>query len=297
MSALAPTLSRKRWTISASIRRSTDAKVARAVSSSAMVTNSSAACACSMSPGPKTTASIPCSEKRAASVQNPRSTALRSRSPSSGANAAKIAGGERRARLDQRPLDRVRRRGRPHPLLGLGEQLVDARARRRAQRERQRRARRDDVEGDPAVERRDVEVDPREARRPLPPMRDPHLVERHRRARQHRHGIDEAVDERRVSARPRQRHGGRADAAVADADPAAGRLADDRPLQADRRLAGQEGVDASATPLLVAREQDADGAGRLALPQDLEHRGDRPLGVGRAEAVQAIAAPNQEVRR
>ena len=49
--------------------RSTCAKAARAVSSSAISTYSSAACACATSPGPKTTASIPRSDSREASVQ------------------------------------------------------------------------------------------------------------------------------------------------------------------------------------------------------------------------------------
>ena len=49
--------------------------------------------------------------------------------------------------------------------------------------------------------------------------------------------------------------------------------------------------------LLVAGEQDADRAARLPLRQRLQHRGDGPLGVGRAEAVQAIAPLDEQMGR
>ena len=106
---------------------STCANVARAVSRSAMVTNSSAACACPTSPGPKTTASIPCSESDAASVQNPRSTARLQPLAEQRSERREVARGKRQARFHQRPFDHVRGDGGPHPLLGLGEEIMDVR--------------------------------------------------------------------------------------------------------------------------------------------------------------------------
>ena len=75
------------------------------------------------------------------------------------------------------------------------------------------------------------------------------------------------------------------------------RLADDRPLQPARGVAVEEGADAAAAALLVAREQHADRPRDRAGRQRLQDRGDRALGVGGAEAVQPIAPPHQQVRR
>jgi hypothetical protein len=124
----------------------------------------------------------------------------------------------------------------------------------------------------------------------------PEVVQGDGRTRQHRQRVSHLVDLRRVAARPLQGHGGGADPPVADPDPAGGRLADDGPFQTTRVLAVEEGPDAGARPLLVAREQHADRPAHGSRRQRLENGGDRPLGVGRPQPEQPFAALNQQVR-
>src|SRR4029079_12014321 len=118
-------------------------------------------------------------------------------------------------------------------------------------------------------------------------------------ARQDRDRVVDAVDARRVAARPggvRQRG---ADAAVAPDDAAAGRLADDRAFDGARVRAVEKGAHARAAALLVAGEQHAEVARGVAARQRFENGGDRALGVGTAEADQAVAVllRGERVRR
>ena len=205
MSALAPTLSRKRWMISgfhhAQHVRETPP---RAVSSWAISTYSSAACACAMSPGPNTTASMP-------ALGQPRRLGpeRRGRPASSRARAQQ--------RLEAAPCRAWRSDGLAivtDQAIACGD--VAARTRRSASASssstRSPGAGRSEnvsvarvgmtLKAMPPSSAGDVQVDALEPRRPLRPVLDAHVVQRDRRARQHRDRVHHLVDARRVPARP-----------------------------------------------------------------------------------------------
>ena len=235
----------------------------------------------------------------AASVQNARSTAVARARPAAARSAAMSRVANAGLSLAHLPRDRawgdVAARTRRS---ASSSRSLDVGARRRPQRDRQRGARRHDVERDAAVERGDVEADALEAGRPLSRCATPDVVQRDRGAREHRDRVDDAVDARRVAARSAGAGRRGADAAVAHADAAAvGSQTIARSMPRACALSRKARMH-DAAALLVAREQHAD-VGRAAGParQRFEDGGDRALGVGAAEAVRAARRARQRVRR